>query len=116
LVVNEAMACGLPVIVSRECGCAETLVEDGRNGWTIDPKDPMSLAQALDRVMSLSEAKRRQMGDRSFEIISNWGLEQFCDGVWQAVQCCLKIPEKNYAVPVVDPIILKLWNGRYRPV
>ena len=32
LVVNEAMASGLPVIVSKGCGCATSLVQDGKNG------------------------------------------------------------------------------------
>jgi glycosyltransferase involved in cell wall biosynthesis len=37
LVVNEAMAAGLPVLVSDRCGCAPDLVEVGVNGFTFDP-------------------------------------------------------------------------------
>ncbi len=37
LVVNEAMACGLPVIVSNRCGCVPDLVHDGENGFVFDP-------------------------------------------------------------------------------
>src|SRR5260370_286081 len=39
LVVNEAMAAGLPVIVSHRCGCAEDLVIHNRNGYVFDPED-----------------------------------------------------------------------------
>jgi glycosyltransferase involved in cell wall biosynthesis len=37
LVVNEAMACGMPVIVSEKCGCAPDLVQNGKNGISINP-------------------------------------------------------------------------------
>ncbi len=39
LVVNEAMACGLPIIVSSVAGCAADLVEDGWNGYVVPPRD-----------------------------------------------------------------------------
>jgi glycosyltransferase involved in cell wall biosynthesis len=115
-VVNEAMACRLPVIVSRECGCAQTLVQDGSNGWQFDPRDPGQLAQLLGRFMSMPEKERKLIGERSFEIIANWGLERFCDGVWQALQFCRKLPVRRYASPIIDRLILNLWKGRYRPV
>ncbi len=115
LVVNEAMASRLPVIVSRECGCAETMVRDGCNGWQCDPRDPEQLAQMLGRFMRLSDEERKQMGERSFEIIADWGLDRFCDGVWQAVQLCSQLPVHSYASPIIDRLILNLWKGRYRP-
>ena len=37
LVVNEAMASGLPVLVSNRCGCASDLVKEGENGIIFDP-------------------------------------------------------------------------------
>ncbi len=37
LVVNEAMACGLPIIVSNVAGCSGDLVEDGWNGYVVPP-------------------------------------------------------------------------------
>ena len=45
LVVNEAMASGLPVLVSNRCGCAQDLVKDDVNGFTFDPYDIEQLAQ-----------------------------------------------------------------------
>jgi glycosyltransferase involved in cell wall biosynthesis len=43
LVVNEALASGLPVIVSERCGCAPDLVRNGINGFTFDPCDAEAL-------------------------------------------------------------------------
>ena len=38
LVVNEAMACGLPIIVTSIAGCSADLVEDGWNGYIVPPR------------------------------------------------------------------------------
>jgi len=47
LVVNEAMAAGLPVLVSSRCGCSADLVHEGENGFTFNPDDPAALARVL---------------------------------------------------------------------
>jgi len=47
LVVNEAMACGLPVIVSRVAGCASDLIQEDWNGLLVKPKDIFSLQSAM---------------------------------------------------------------------
>ena len=47
LVVNEAMATGLPVIVSNRCGCVPDLVAEGKNGFTFDPGSVESLAKLM---------------------------------------------------------------------
>ena len=47
LVVNEALVCGMPVIVSRRCGCAEDLVQHGQNGFLFDPENRQALAETM---------------------------------------------------------------------
>ncbi|KQS26892.1 glycosyltransferase [Dyadobacter sp. Leaf189] len=47
LVVNEAMVCGMPVIVSNKCGCAPDLVSNAENGFTFDPTAQTELEQAM---------------------------------------------------------------------
>ncbi len=47
LVVNEAMVCGMPVIVSSNCGCSEDLVESGNNGFVFDPFSINSLVESM---------------------------------------------------------------------
>jgi glycosyltransferase involved in cell wall biosynthesis len=47
LVVNEAMVCGLPVIVSQTCGCVSDLVSEGENGFIVDPETAASLETAM---------------------------------------------------------------------
>lgn len=45
----EAMACGLPVITSTQCGAAE-LLEAGCNGWTCDALDVAALASHMSEL------------------------------------------------------------------
>ena len=84
LVVNEAMAAGLPVIVSQPCGCVEDLVEDGVNGWVVDPLDT---AEITARLASLSAAgtDRAAMAERSRAIVANYGPDRFGDGLVRAI-------------------------------
>lgn len=52
LVILEAMASGLCVVVSRLAGAAE-LIEDRRSGWLLgDPSDPSEIARALTDVLA----------------------------------------------------------------
>jgi 1,2-diacylglycerol 3-alpha-glucosyltransferase len=76
LVVNEAMAAGLPVLVSRSCGCAPELVLEGENGHTFAPDDQQRLACLLAEL-SASPEDRARMGHRSTEIIRGFSPQTF---------------------------------------
>lgn len=60
-VLTEAMAMGKPVITTDTAGCREA-VTDGSNGWLVPPGDAVKLAQAMDRMASLSQDERNRMG------------------------------------------------------
>ena len=61
LVVNEALACGLPVMLSTKCGCAEDLVDIDKNGFLFDPTSEPEIADCLTRMAALSETERASM-------------------------------------------------------
>lgn len=88
LVVNEAMAAGLPVLVSRNCGCVPDLVQDGLNGFTFDPHDASELTRLMEHVSS-DEGTRRAMSAASRGIIDKWSLETFAMGLRCAAQSAL---------------------------
>lgn len=69
LVINEAMASGLPVLSGSNVGAAAELVEAGRNGWTFDAWDCADIAAALRRLSDLDKTERRDMGLASREIL-----------------------------------------------
>lgn len=52
LVVNEAMAAGLPVLGSLYSQSVEELVTDGETGWTFRPDRPKEMLAALERAMN----------------------------------------------------------------
>ncbi len=79
LVANEAMAAGLPLIVSRCCGCAEDLLLEGENGCSFDPAIPGDLTTCLTAVSALESDSLLDMGCRSEEIIS-----RFSPAAWAA--------------------------------
>ena len=84
LVVNEAMAAGLPVLVSENCGCAPDLVRAGVNGWTFAPHDRAALEAGLARVAKLSAAEWEAMGRASRELIAAYSPEAFAQALGQA--------------------------------
>ncbi len=92
LVVNEAMACGLPVIVSERCGCAVDLVKEGNNGFTFDPYDIEILANLMCKF-SEHGGMLKNMGRESLKIIDHWTPDTFAEGLWYAVEAAVKAPQ-----------------------
>jgi 1,2-diacylglycerol 3-alpha-glucosyltransferase len=105
LVVNEAMASGLPVLVSHRCGCAADLVQEGVNGLTFDPYNIEQMAQAMFKLSTLN-SQLSTYGTASQRIISNWGTERFAEGLSQAVALALKNPPP--ATGPFDRLLLRL--------
>jgi glycosyltransferase involved in cell wall biosynthesis len=83
LVVNEAMACGLPVISSDAAGCARDLVEDNTNGRMVSAGDVEHLVCAMEELAADSEL-RVQMGNRSRERILRYSPETCANGIARA--------------------------------
>ena len=54
-VICEAMACGMPIICSDVCDNSR-YVEDGVNGFLFDPHNAVSMANALERMLSMTDA------------------------------------------------------------
>lgn len=91
LVVNEAMAAGLPVLVSNRCGCAPDLVEEGHNGYTFDPYDVAALA-GLMRKISADDCDRAAMGQASRDIIARWTPQTFAENLCKAAEAAMNAP------------------------
>ena len=85
LVVNEAMAAGLPVIVSERCGCAPDLVVDGENGFRFDPEDTRALSNLLQTVAESDAHVLAAMGAASRQRVGDWSPARFADGLRAAV-------------------------------
>ena len=87
LVVNEAMACGLPILLSQTCGCAPELLENGRNGWTFDPTRADALAERMAYLAhEISDERRAELGAASRAIIADWSPSRFGKGLLQGAR------------------------------
>ena len=96
LVVNEAIASGLPVIVSNRCGCAPELVNG--NGFTFDPSNEDELATRLLEMASLSDQERKHLGNNSSRIAANFAPELFGEGLERAASVAMAGPQKRFGV------------------
>lgn len=65
LVVNEAMACGLPVICSVRCGCYDDLIIEGKTGFGIEPDSPSQLALVMEQISTMDPSERAEIGLRA---------------------------------------------------
>jgi 1,2-diacylglycerol 3-alpha-glucosyltransferase len=104
LVVNEAMASGLPVLVSNRCGCAADLVQEGHNGFTFDPLDVEQIARLMRKVSAV-DFPLSDFGAASARLISNFGPDRFAAGLKAAVECAVKVGLKRSSL--VDRALLK---------
>ena len=71
LVVNEAMAAGLPVLVSKKCGCYPDIVRDSENGFSFDPLDYKGLYELMVQITS-NNFDLNKMGNKALEIIKDF--------------------------------------------
>lgn len=78
LVVNEAMACGLPVICTRVAGCAADLVQE--NGRLVSVGEVAELSRAMEEMATQAEV-RVQMGQQSRQRIEAYSPERCAAGL-----------------------------------
>lgn len=79
-VVNEAMACGLPVIASNVAGCVADLIEGRGTGFTIHPGDVSALASAM-RTVSGDDNARAQMSQTALRRILDYSPQACAAGI-----------------------------------
>jgi glycosyltransferase involved in cell wall biosynthesis len=96
LVVNEAAACGLPVIVSNRCGCVPELVQD--NGFTFDPVNEDELAARLLEMASLSDHDLEHFREASRRIAACFGPDRFGEGLENAATMAIKLTPKRLGI------------------
>jgi glycosyltransferase involved in cell wall biosynthesis len=90
LVVNEAMACSCPVLVSNTVGAAHDLVIHERTGYRFCPRKPKELADALVRICS-DLGIANYLGINSRNLIAEWSLTRFSNGCVAAANVAVNI-------------------------
>jgi glycosyltransferase involved in cell wall biosynthesis len=85
VVVNEAAACGLPLVLSDRVGAAHDLLVEGENGFLVPAGDVDAAARAL-RALASNAALRETQGTRSRELARDWGYGPSVEGLQAAVR------------------------------
>jgi glycosyltransferase involved in cell wall biosynthesis len=92
LVVNEAMATGLPVIVSNRCGCVPDLVAEGKNGFTFNPEFVEDLGKLMVDVARLSDRRLEEMRAESRRIVAGFTPTHFATAAQRAIDVAKAAP------------------------
>lgn len=95
LVVNEAMAAGLPCLISSACGCAADLIDHGRTGWAFDPNDSKSLAALMHQVEFQSLPDRLAMQQAARQRLDAFSLRAFASGFQHALERSISHPRRS---------------------
>ncbi len=85
LVVNEAMACGLPAIVSDAVGCAPDLIDEGETGYAFPMGDPRALGERLVRLRADLAARRESLREAVGHRIASYACPVAVDGTLAAL-------------------------------
>lgn len=100
LVVNEAMAAGLPVLVSHRCGCVPELVRTGSNGYVCDPLNIDGMAQSM-KALSSSGIDLDAMGAASRRIVALYTPETWA----QDLADCIERTTARIQEPLAEPVL-----------
>jgi len=85
VVVNEAAACGLPLVLSEAVGAAHDLLVDGANGRRVPAGDSHAASAALKELAG-DPARRVAFGAASRARVADWGYDESVQGLVELVQ------------------------------
>ena len=105
LVVNEAIAAGLPCLVSSACGCTADLIEHSVSGWCFDPHDPAALSALMHAAERQSPAARASMVAAAQVRLEPFSPVGFAAGLQQAVQHASRQPRFSRRAALVARLL-----------
>ncbi len=84
LAVNEAMACGVPAIVSTKVGCAVDLIDNGRNGFVFESENELSLSETLKKAYE-SRSEYENFSNNAKSKISFYRVENVAKAIEETI-------------------------------
>ena len=68
VVIHEAAAAGLPLLLSKNCGAGDQFLEEGSNGLSFNPVGSLELTEGLKSIMGKDDLELIEMGSRSYDL------------------------------------------------
>lgn len=82
LVVNEALATGLPVITTNKCGAGLSLITNGYNGYIIESEDSQALANAINESLNKIDILTKNV----ISAADDWTIEKMSDRTYEVLK------------------------------
>ncbi len=101
LVVNEAIASGLPCIVSKNCGCVVDLISHNRSGFIFDPFKKNELSLLMSNIENQSSEEREIMIKLAKRNLERFDLNHFVVNLEKALNEAINEPRYSFLSSVV---------------
>ena len=111
LVVNEAMAAALPILISNKINASYALLEEGVNGYGFEPLEIHNIANKISSFIDLDLNDKIKMSDSSLKIIDKMSYENMGDELFNAVYNLSH--KKLKKLPALALLLINIWHGRY---
>ena len=107
LVVNEAMAAGLPVIVSSACGCTNDLVIHNKTGWIFNFNDAEDLCKSLHLSDSQAPDWRESMVASAKEQVAKFDVKDFALALTRSCQHAISAQKTSFRSMMISWVLSK---------
>jgi len=111
LVVNEAMAAGLPVLLSKGINAATVLLKEGENGFSFDPLNTDEITSAILKFINTSPEEKSAMSAASLNIINEMSYLKMGTRLVEGLKV---IDRQKYKRPgLLARLFINKWSGQY---
>lgn len=111
LAVNEAMAAGLPVLLSKNINASRDLLRDGFNGYSFDPYNQADMTVQISRFIGKTDQEKLAMSEASLQLMNEMSFERMGTQLLDALNLLMSKPAKRPGI--IAEAIISRWHGRY---
>jgi glycosyltransferase involved in cell wall biosynthesis len=109
LVINEALASGIPVLCSERAGCAPNLIENNEVGYTFDPFSEDDLEEKMYQIVE--DLKFSNFKSKTNLIISQWGKNKYSNNILKAAEQAIESKvERGFLAGIFLEIFIKIFK------
>jgi glycosyltransferase involved in cell wall biosynthesis len=112
MVVNEALASGLPILLSDRINAGHTLLKDSFNGYSFNPYNPDQITEAILKYINLSVEEKIMMSQNAVLEIKNYNYNFLGSQLLLAIN---KLKTKKRKSPsIINYTFTKVWSGKFK--